>query len=294
MEIIAAETTDGVELHGILVKPASPDHPTVVHVHGKCGNFYQNYFVRLFASEFGSLGLGFLAMNTRGRDCIGDIVQKRTMKYIGGSVERFNESLLDLTLMYSIANTQSSVVVMQGHSFGCEKVMYYGDDGHHEVPIVLLSPSSSRDVQQLYTMIEIDEQRRRLMSELVTHDEPEWFDLVRSAEYGVRGEGLLYPIPISRTALIDLLKSPAMDLLNFGDGSWRPHAEFSSGLVYLGGKDPYITQPRRAVLSYLSDRFRSLEIVDIPQGNHHFSGYEPVVVERVADWVLRQSGMVEL
>lgn len=288
MELVAGRTEDGLELHGILVPPVDRSFPTLVHVHGKCGNFYQNYFIRVFAKECARLGLGFLAMNTRGRDCLADMLVGENITYLGGSLERFDGCLPDINLMHEMASQHSDSVVLQGHSFGCEKVLYYANRYDPQIPLVLLSPSSSRDVQKSYTGQSIEGQLSTLESLPVRSDaDPEWFDMLPSGQYGVHESEVRYPIPITRPALIDLLGSEAMELLDF-TGGWQPRQQFEHGFVYLGGRDPYITRVPRVVKRHLRRLFRECFVMQIPEGNHHFTGYEEKVVSAVSAWVLQQ------
>jgi pimeloyl-ACP methyl ester carboxylesterase len=286
MEIIDTKTRDGIQLHGLLVRSRAPRNPTLVHVHGKCGNFYQNRFVHIFADACRRNGLGFLAMNTRGRDCLGDIVRPDRMDYIGGSVEKFADSLHDVATMYDVAKQQSDEVVLQGHSFGCEKILYFASELHPEIPLVLLSPSNSRAVQESYTGLSIKNQLTRLRS--TTPDSSatyEWHDLVAPNEYGVRSQGIDYAIPISRRALVDLLTSPAMRILDPA-ATWLPATTLRSGMVYLGGQDPYCMESTEVMFGHLERCFRTFHRLYHPEGDHHFTKLEEFITQNVLSWVM--------
>ncbi|MGA5262997.1 alpha/beta hydrolase [Streptomyces griseoincarnatus] len=289
MELVAGRTEDGLELHGVLVPPTDRSFATLVHVHGKCGNFYQNYFIRVFAEECARRGLGFLAMNTRGRDCLADMLVGESVMYLGGSLERFEDCLLDIDLMYGMAAQNSDSVILQGHSFGCEKVLHYASQRDPRVPLVLLSPSSSRDVQVSYSGQSVEEQLKALESlPPRLEGEPEWVDMLPSRSYGVNESDAKYPIPVTRHALVDLLHSNAMNLLDFV-GDWRPRQQIDRGFVYLGGRDPYITRAPHVVKKHLGHLFRDVSVMEVPEGDHHFTGCEKKVVGAVLAWALQQT-----
>ncbi|MEU4385579.1 hypothetical protein [Promicromonospora sp. NPDC023805] len=243
--------------------------------------------MQIFAEMFEDLGLGFLTMNTRGRDCIVEAAGVAgAYNYLGGSLELFGESVLDLRAMHEVAAEQSEVVAFQGHSFGCEKVLNYAGQVGDELPISLLSPGSSRVVQENYTGEPIATQLARLLS--AGDIETGSMTLVPPGEYGVRQGRTEYPIPITRAALVDLLSSDAMRILDF-DGGWEPSNRLGPGHVYMGTSDPYLTSSADQVSEYLAGLFSELSVLLLGGGDHHFAGLESTVVGAVASWLSVQS-----
>ena len=45
-ELVRINSIDGIEMVGILYKPEETSNTIVIHVHGLCGNFYENRFLK--------------------------------------------------------------------------------------------------------------------------------------------------------------------------------------------------------------------------------------------------------
>jgi pimeloyl-ACP methyl ester carboxylesterase len=149
-EMCRAITSDGLELQGFLAYPEDGLPGTgVVHVHGAAGNFYENRFIDKVAASVVGRGLGFLTVNTRGRDYLSDFIcqepdGKKTYLQIGGIHEVFEECLWDLRAWLDLLRSRGmNRIILQGHSHGALKVTYY----LHSKPdpgicgLILLSPS---------------------------------------------------------------------------------------------------------------------------------------------------------
>src|SRR5215213_1120117 len=148
MRLVQFEASDGLRLNGILEDTGSDT--TIIHVHGKSGNFYENKFVKVMLEAYPSGGFNFLSFNNRGHSSYVEAYQKGDIAYIGAAVERFEDCLLDLQAAEQFARTFSSRVVMQGHSFGCEKIMYYSQHINPTLDLVLLSPCDGYHLQNIY------------------------------------------------------------------------------------------------------------------------------------------------
>ncbi|MGD9140011.1 MAG: alpha/beta hydrolase [bacterium] len=144
-------TEDGLELQGLFVTPeGGASRSTVVHTHGLDGNFYENRFIDHIGHACVEAGFNFITSNNRGHDYISDFIVEApgsgefSYRQIGGIYEVFEESALDIAAWVDFAKSRGSTrIVIQGHSHGALKAVYYftrGDLAGVE-GLVLLSPS---------------------------------------------------------------------------------------------------------------------------------------------------------
>jgi pimeloyl-ACP methyl ester carboxylesterase len=157
-ELCRTSTADGLELQGFWSYPPGrvPD-VAVIHVHGLAGNFYENRFIDHVGAAVVGRGLGFLTVNTRGRDYLSDFIVEEaggTMTYaqIGGIHEIFGDCILDIEAWVRfLRSVGSKRMILQGHSHGALKVTYYL---HQSRPpgvagLILLSPSDDFACQRM-------------------------------------------------------------------------------------------------------------------------------------------------
>ena len=136
-ELVSIVTGDGYELQGLLCtssKPQTDDktsfNKAILHIHGLAGNFYENRFVSVVADELNAHGYTFLTVNNRGsgvlselRKCTADGLE---LVEVGGAREVFEDCLYDIQAWINFLDSQGySKIVLQGHSFGCYKVVFY-------------------------------------------------------------------------------------------------------------------------------------------------------------------------
>ena len=98
----------------------------IVHVHGSLGNFYQQPFIRMFANHLAQHGVALLSFNLTAHDGVSEgYTPDREMRYVGGSLSRFETCLEDLDALLRFAGSICPQVVLQGHSLGCDRVLFY-------------------------------------------------------------------------------------------------------------------------------------------------------------------------
>ncbi len=128
MEFIRFCASDGVELTGVLCDGGKEN--IILHIHGWCGNFYENDFVHYLCKELPKKGISFCAINTRAHDyrCDlkiknGDTVSSATG---GGAVDDFNSSLVDIdSAIQYLKRLGYKRVIVQGHSTAVQRVLNY-------------------------------------------------------------------------------------------------------------------------------------------------------------------------
>ena len=142
-ELVRINSLDGIEEVGILYTPIVKTKKIVIHVHGMNGNFYENRFLDILASTYVAKGYAFLTFNNRGREFITELLQKDGFVTIGGCKEKFVDCLLDIGGVVNwVKEKEYSEIILEGHSYGCNKVLYYYYKKKEECikQIVLLAP----------------------------------------------------------------------------------------------------------------------------------------------------------
>ena len=163
--LVRFDAADGLRIDGLLSR-AGQSRTTIVHVHGKCGNFYQNEFISHMLRLYPARDVNFLSFNHRGHDCLAEGYWNGRVGYVGGSIEEFTESNLDIRAAVEYASRFSDRVILQGHSNGCEKVLFYCASSEVTHEVVLLSPSDSYQLHAWYIAPETGEaQGERIKAE---------------------------------------------------------------------------------------------------------------------------------
>ena len=132
-ELVYVERTDGLGLEGAIIRPAeeavregAAAATAVILVHGNTSRFYDQPYVEL-GRELAALGYTFITANTHGHDVTSVIWGPEGESNPGGACwERFDEVPLDLEAWVGLAaDLGYERVVLMGHSFGANKVVYY-------------------------------------------------------------------------------------------------------------------------------------------------------------------------
>lgn len=279
--LVRFEAADGFQVDAMLAW-ADAD-TTVIHVHGICGNFYTNPFVSEMNRQYPSQGMNFLAINHRGHDVIAEGYINGDLTYVGGALEQFEETLRDVEAAIEFASEFSDLIILQGHSGGCEKVLAYAAKwATNPPPVILIGPADSKELLRQYIEPEsLIDQHRRLRR--YTEDD-DWFSLLPESEFGISTEGAEYPVPKTKNSLLGLHDSGALEILDYKT-SWPDDPIQTSGLACLGGEDPLLTTPIPKIRDALSDRLKTLSVYKSDSADHHFSGEERPLVAAITDWV---------
>lgn len=122
-ELVRMTSMDNLEMVGILYKPEEKSKKIVIHVHGLCGNFYENRFIDILAKTYTNKGYSFLTFNNRGTNYVSELLKGDDCEIIGGCYERFKDCILDIegVIKYAKENGYNEII-LEGHSYGCNKV----------------------------------------------------------------------------------------------------------------------------------------------------------------------------
>lgn len=142
-QLVRINSVDNIEMVGILYEPNEESNKIVIHVHGLCGNFYENRFLDTLAQTYTNKGISFLTFNNRGTNYISELFKGNDFEVIGGCYEKFTDSILDIEgAINYVKKIGYDEIILEGHSYGCNKVAYYYFKKKDEVikEIVLLAP----------------------------------------------------------------------------------------------------------------------------------------------------------
>ena len=280
-KLVSVASGTGLLLDGMVFLP-DDTRLVVVHVHGSLGNFYHQRFVRVLANVFARHHIGLLSFNLMAHDGICEgYWRDGDMQYIGGSLSDFASCIDDLDALVSFAQSICPVVVLQGHSLGCDRVLFYLARRRLALPVILLSPCDSYRLQEEWLDGEsVSDQVRRLRR---CDDRTEDIRLLPSREYGVRGrEGWTYNIPVSREALLSVIAGSPFEMLRVTAGA--ECVSEGPAFVYLGGEDAIRGVTLDAMRRHLRRLMPSAEVFAVDGGDHSLSGCEVGVAERVIAW----------
>ena len=138
--IVEIETPDNLPLFGLYNK-INKSKTILINVHGTASNFYENYFMVTLAESLEKEGISTLSTNNRGASVM------QVYPHAGAAIENFEGCVLDIDAWIDYVLSQGyKNIILQGHSLGTEKVVYYMNKGKNTKKvnaIILLSPADS-------------------------------------------------------------------------------------------------------------------------------------------------------
>ncbi len=187
-------TIDNYILHGLLSEPKEQSKTIIIHMHGSAGNCYQSNFYPYLFIMANELNTAFLSTNCRGTG-VYDV--EGGVKYRGAAIEIFEECLLDIDAWIEFALSKGyDNIILEGHSFGTNKIQFYILNGKHKEKIkalILLGFTDSYGGQLEYLKT-INLENDKVLEEarqLITDDKPfqllsrwliNWGELPQSAQ----------------------------------------------------------------------------------------------------------------
>jgi pimeloyl-ACP methyl ester carboxylesterase len=283
-------TADGLELQGLFACPGGRASETsVLHVHGMDGNFYENRFVDDVADAAVRLGINFLTVNNRGHDYISDFICEKgdgTTEYrqIGGIYEMFGECVLDIEAWIEfLASRGTRHIILQGHSHGALKVLYFlhkRRDPRIE-GLVLLSPSD-----------DFGGQRQALGDKF-----DEVLDVATKLVEDGNGRCLIpehyFHYPISAASYVDIYNAGSvLKMCNLSKTDTEDFGELSGVavpvLVIVGSVDEAFVGSPRQYVADLHTHMRNAPAFDghvIEGAPHNYLHFEQEVAQLVGQWL---------
>lgn len=139
-DIVEIETKDKLPLFGILSR-ADKSKTILINIHGTASNFYENRFMSQIETALMRESISTLSTNNRGAAVM------QVYPHAGAALEHFEDCVLDIDawIEFALSNGYNSAI-LQGHSLGTEKVVYYMNKGKNVnkiKAIILLAPADS-------------------------------------------------------------------------------------------------------------------------------------------------------
>ena len=279
--LVSVVNNAGLVLDGIVFSPPKP-RLAIVHVHGSLGNFYQQSFIRVFANCLIQHGVAILSFNLTCHDGVSEgYTADQRMQYVGGSLSRFETCLDDLDALLSFARSFCTTVVLQGHSLGCDRVLFYVQQRAARIPLILLSPCDSHRLQETWISGEtIAKQAARLSS---ASDDNKEVTLLSASEYGLSGpDDWTYSIPISRSALLSIITGPPFQILRVNDSA-RTVSD-APAFVYMGTEDAIRGAPFSEMAKHVRRLVPKARVFPVEHGDHSLDGCEEKVADSISEW----------
>lgn len=133
-------TEDGLRLPMIHFNSEKKDI-CVICIHGMCQTIVNNYFAVIWGQMLSSNDIGFIYEHNRGHSIENDIVmQDGSFKRYGCMYEIFEDCIYDIDLAINKAKELGyKRIVLLGHSYGCNKVVYYYYKKHPNIIGIILA-----------------------------------------------------------------------------------------------------------------------------------------------------------
>ena len=135
-----AYTKDGLRLTMVHFNTSNKDL-CVIFIHGMCQTIINNYFTIECGKLLSKNNIGFIYEHNRGYSIENDILMKDG-SYIrcGCMYEIFEDCLKDIDLSIEVAlELGYKRIVLMGHSYGCNKVIYYYYKKHPNIVGIILA-----------------------------------------------------------------------------------------------------------------------------------------------------------
>lgn len=172
--LVKVTTKDHLQLFGFLAE-AKDSKTILINIHGTGSGFYIEEFEREFVERLPEQGISVLFTNNRGNFVM------EFWQGTGAALERFEDCLIDIDAWIELALEKGySKIILQGHSLGTEKVVYYMERGKYRdkvIGVILLGFADSYGNQMLF-LDKVGRTNQELLSEaldLVAQNKGEQF-----------------------------------------------------------------------------------------------------------------------
>ena len=227
------------------------------------------------AEEFPKHNISFLTTNNRGTGAL--------QPSLPGSIgEVFEDCIQDIDAWIEFAKSRGyTKIILQGHSLGTEKTVYYAAKGHHAIHgIILLAPSDSSGNQKKFLPENIRKKLDNQTKEFLQHK---------------KGNELLTAHPLPHAGFAP--KTAASYASFFG-----PNAELANALPFhtqkltlyiklttpilavIGTKDIFTAVPVQEAAALLQQN-KHATVQLITNANHDFEGKEEELTKLVCEWL---------
>lgn len=269
-ELIRINSIDGIEMVGILYEPEEKSNKIVIHVHGLCGNFYENRFLDILAKSYTNKGISFLTFNNRGTNFISELLKGNNFEIIGGCYERFIDCLLDIEGAINYVKEKGyNNIILEGHSYGCNKIIYYYNKKKDNSisKIVLLAPCDIPQECAKFLGKEEYEIAKRESTRLINEGKQR-----KLINFSVNANGKIS----AETYYNDFLPDGENDFIRYKDGENSKNKILNSidipVLIVFGDSDECVlTENIETVKGYLNKNIKNSNIQIINGADHSYT-----------------------
>lgn len=230
-ELVRMNSIDGIEMPGIIYEPETRTNTIVIEVHGLCGSFYENRFIDILAKTYTKKEISLLTFNNRGTNFVAEL--------------------------------------LQGHSYGCNKVIYYYNNKKDEFikKLVLLGPCDIQEECKKYLSEEEYDNLKTESAKLVKEGKPR-----QMLNFSLNGNGKIS----AGTYYYDFLPNTETDFIRYREGVNSKSKELNNiklpVLVVFGDMDECVlTQDIEIVKEYLKNNIKECNIQIIKGADYSFS-----------------------
>jgi alpha-beta hydrolase superfamily lysophospholipase len=294
--IVKVQTKDGLILNGLLHEK-SKSSKIVINIHGSASNFYEEQFFENMFVQFPKRGFSFLSINNRGNS-----VLTHTWQKTGSALEKFEDCILDFDAWIEFVLKKGySTIILQGHSLGTEKIVYYMSKGKHRDKVsgvILLGFSDSYGCTIKF--MEKSKSKEALFSEakkLVSAGKgeqfltTEWYShagiLPKSAEsflnqFSENSElSKAFPFRTRKLEFYSKIKVPILAVISGND-------KHTADTVVTDGSEHTVI-PVKEAAELLKKSNKKTTVAIIPETNHDFEGKEKEVTKVVGDFLVKNN-----
>lgn len=153
-----AYTEDGLLLPMVHFESSKKDL-CVIFIHGMCQTIIDNYFATVCGNILAKNNIGFIYEHNRGHSIENDILMKDgSFKRYGCMYEIFEDCIFDIDLAICKAKQLGyKRLILMGHSYGCNKVIYYYYKKCPDILGVILASAPDMMGLQLYRQKDYNE-----------------------------------------------------------------------------------------------------------------------------------------
>lgn len=168
-----AYTIDGLRLPMVHFESNKKDI-CIICIHGMCANIMDNYFATVWGNLLSQKNIGFIYEHNRGHSIENDIVMKDgAFKRYGCMYEIFQDCIYDIDLAIQIAKEKGyKRIILLGHSYGCNKVIYYYYKKHPNILGIILASAPDMIGSHLSAQVDDYKQLLKEAKENIDNNEP--------------------------------------------------------------------------------------------------------------------------
>ena len=279
--IVNVLTKDKLNLYGVFLE-VKGSKTAVINIHGTASSFYDEEFMKNLGKVFNKNNISFLSVNNRGAFLIESYEPK------GSGLEIFEKCLLDIDAWIELALSRGyKDIILEGHSLGTEKAVYYIAKGKYKDKIkgvILLSFADSYGTQLGYLKGDHDKlmlEAKKLVKEkkgyrLLTYKKLSHAgELQKAAEsytnFFSKGSELSKAFPLRQGKDLKFYQNIKVPILGV-----------------IGDQKEYTVIPTKKAIELLKKENKLAEVYQIKNCDHIFEGKEKELAKIVDSFVKKR------